>query len=225
MNNKKVIAIIPARGGSKRLPEKNILPLKGKPLIEYSIEFAKNNLDVIDEIVVTTDDKAIKEIALKHNVKVIDRPENLADDTATTVSALKHVLQNVVENFDYVVLLQPTNPFRERNLLKNSFELVAKTKADSLMTVSQNDKKLGKIVNNKFEPYTYKMGQRSQDLEPLYFENGLLYISKATLILNAKILAENNVAYITNHPFSKVDIDTREDFKYAEFILSNYPNE
>lgn len=227
MSNKKreVLVIIPARGGSKRLLKKNSLSLLGKPLLEYSIDFAKSNMDIVDKIIVSTDDDEIKDIALKNNIEVIDRPHEFASDTATTVSVLKHVLENSGAFYDNVILLQPTNPCRPKDLLKNAFYKFLKEDFDSLMTVTRNQDKLGRIVNNSFLPFNYKIGQRSQDLEPLYLENGLLYIIKTKLILENKILGEKNLPYIINHPYSSVDIDTIDDFKFAEFILSNYPNE
>jgi len=221
----KNILIIPARGGSKRLPQKNVLPLNGEPLLEHSINYALQNRQLFSKIVVSTDDAIIKEIALKKGVGVIDRPQDLSDDVATTVSALKHVLETVKEKYDNVILLQVTNPLRPKKLLKDAYQQFVKGNYDSLMTVSRNADKLGKIINNKFIPFNYKMGQRSQDLEPLYYENGLLYISKSSLILNDKILGEHNCPYIVNHPYAKVDIDTKADFKYAQFILNQYPNE
>ncbi len=223
--NKKIIAIIPARGGSKRLPKKNLLPLLGKPLIEHSIDFAKHNKDSIDEIVVSTDDEEIKNFALEKDITVIDRPKAISGDTATTVSALKHVLQTIDKEYDYVILLQPTNPCRPDNLLKAALNEFFESGCDSLMTVSKSDKKLGKIADGTFKPYNYNPGQRSQDLEPLYYENGLLYIIKASYILEDVILAENNYSFVVNHPFSKVDIDYQEDFDFAEFVLNNYTND
>jgi N-acylneuraminate cytidylyltransferase len=225
MKAQKNIVIIPVRGGSKRLPKKNILPLKGMPLFMHSINYAKENSNLIDEIVISTDDKEIKNIALSNGVKVIDRPENLSGDLTTTVSAMKHVVENIEENFDNIILLQATNPLRPNKLLSNAYEKYIEGNYDSLMTVSRNEDKLGKIVDDKFIPFNYKIGQRSQDLEPLYYENGLLYITKSSLILEEKIVGDNFFPFIVNHPFSKVDIDTEEDFKYAEFILENYKNE
>lgn len=219
------IAIIPARGGSKRLPKKNLLSLLEKPLIEYSIDYAKQNLDIIDRIIVTTDSEEIKQIALKNNVEVIDRPKEISNDTSTTVSALKHVLETIKVKSGNIILLQPTNPLRPKTLLKEAFKIFQKQNFDSLMTVTRNTDKLGKIKDQKFVPFNYKMGQRSQDLEPLYFENGLLYITKNTFILEDVILTENNCPFIVDHPYAKVDIDSAEDFKLAEFILQNYSNE
>jgi CMP-N-acetylneuraminic acid synthetase len=216
----KTIAIIPARSGSKRLPGKNIKLLDGLPLIAHSILFAKANSEIIDDIYVSTDDEKIKEIAIQYGAKVISRPTELSGDFEPTVSALKHVLQNI-DNIENVVLLQATNPLRPINLLKEAFNIFQNNNCDSLFTVTQNHQKFGKIVNEKYIPFNYEVGQRSQDLEPLYFENGLLYISKAKLILENIIISENAFPLQVNHPFATVDIDTQEDFDYAEYILKN----
>lgn len=218
----KNIAIIPARGGSKRLPKKNIKLLDGVPLMAFSILFAKANRDIIDEIYVSTDDEDIKNIALKYGAKVIDRPENISGDHEPTFSALKHVLQSIDADVENVFLLQPTNPIRPENLLKETFEIYKKQNCDSLFTVSRNHKKFGKIIDKKFVPYNYKIGQRSQDLEPLYFENGLLYITKASLILRDVIIAEDAFPFEIDHIFANVDIDTQEDFDYAKYLYDTH---
>lgn len=221
MRNKKNIAIIPARGGSKRLPNKNIRPLNEIPLLLYSIEYAKKNNHLIDTIIVTTDDDKIKKLALESGVQVVDRPEEISTDTSTTISVLKHVLDTVEEVYDHIILLQPTNPLRPKELLINAYNAFRNGGYSSLFTVSRNKQKFGKIIDNTFVPFNYEIGQRSQDLEPLYYENGLLYISKTSLIMENKIIGTHNFPYIINHPYAKVDIDTLEDFNYAEYLLTS----
>lgn len=225
----KTIAIIPARGCSKRLFSKNILSLGGIPLLVHSILYAQKNSTIIDEIYVSTDDATIKKIALNYGAKVIDRPESLSGDFEPTVSALKHVLESIVDEVENVILLQATNPLRPENLLKEAFETFLDGNYDSLFTVSRNHQKLGKIEANKFIPFNYEIGQRSQDLEPLYFENGLLYISKAKLILPldcardvSKIISENAFPYEIDHIFATIDIDTQEDFDYSEYLFNKF---
>ena len=227
--NPKTIAIIPVRGGSKRLSDKNILYLGGIPLIAHSILYAQKNSAVIDEIYVSTDNASIKKIALHYGAKVIDRPESLSGDFEPTVSALKHVLESIEEEVENVILFQATNPLRPQNLLKDTFEIFQNGNYDSLFTVSRNHQKLGKIESNKFIPFNYEIGQRSQDLEPLYYENGLLYISKAKLILPldcardvSKIISESAFPYQVDHLFATVDIDTQEDLDYAEYVLGKF---
>lgn len=213
----KKIAIIPARGGSKRLPNKNVLSLGGIPLLAHSIIEAKKYPAIIDEIYVSTDDSQIKDIALSYGAKVIDRPTRLSGDFEPTVSALKHVLESISDQVELVFLLQPTNPLRPDNLIAEAYDLFRKNNCDGLMTVSRNHQKFGKISDDKFLPFNYTIGQRSQDLEPLYFENGLLYIIPAELILQEKIMGNATFPMIVNHPFASVDIDTQEDFDFAEF--------
>lgn len=215
----KTIAIIPARGGSKRLPQKNIKLLGEIPLIAHSILYAKANSAIIDEVYVSTDDENVKKIALQYGAKVVDRPEHLSGDLEPTVSALKHILENIDEEVENVILLQPTNPLRPEKLISECYLKYKETHSDSLFTVSQTPQKLGKIVDGKFEPFNYKIGQRSQDLEPLFFENGLLYITKASLILNDSIISENAFPYKVNHIFAGVDIDNQEDLEYAEYLF------
>ena len=218
----KTIAIIPARGNSKRLPNKNTLLLDGIPLLVHSILYAQKNSKLIDAIYVSTDDAANKEIALRYDVTVIDRPDQISGDNEPTVSCLKHVLESINDEVENVVLLQPTNPFRPADLLKECFRKFTTSACDCLFTVSQNHQKFGKIVDDKFIPFNYKFGQRSQDLEPLYYENGLLYITKANAILNDKIITENAFPFVVNHIFATIDIDTQDDFYYAKFIVNTY---
>lgn len=213
----KTIAIIPARAGSKRLYPKNRLPLGGIPLIVHSILYAQANSQIIDAIYVSTNCMITKQIALEYGVNVIDRPEYLSGDLEPTVTAMMHVLENskTVEN---VVLLQPTNPLRPADLLLEAMAIYDQGMYDSLFTVTRNRQKFGKIINDKYVPYNYSIGQRSQDLEPLFFENGLLYITKASLIAERCIISENAFPMEVDHIYATIDIDTQEDFDYAAYL-------
>ena len=215
----KTIAIIPARGGSKRLPNKNSLLLGDYPLLVHSILYAQANSDIIDAVYVSTDDSTIKAIALTFGAQVIDRPALLSGDLEPTVSVLRHVLQSIHDEVENVIVLQPTNPLRPPNLLKECLEKFQNEKVDSLFTVTQNHQKFGEIKSGIFIPFNYEIGQRSQDLKSLYFENGLLYITKAALILENRIISEKAFPYLVNHIFAQVDIDTQEDFYYAAFLI------
>ena len=215
----KTIVIIPARGGSKRLPGKNIKLLGGIPLLAHSILYAKANSEIVSKVYVSTDDAETKKIAIQYGAVVIDRPKELSGDFEPTVSALKHVLKSIDGAVENVILLQATNPLRPQYLLKDVFALFQEKQVDSLFTVSRSHHKLGKIANNTFFPYNYEVGQRSQDLEPLYYENGLLYIAKASVILHNEIITREAFPFEVSHPFTSVDIDMEEDFEYAEYLL------
>lgn len=214
----KNIVIVPARGGSKRLPNKNILLLDGIPLIAHSIIYAQKNA-IIDAVFVSTDDEKIKEIAIKFGAKVIDRPIELSGDLEPTVSALKHCIEIINDKeIENVILLQPTNPLRPEKLLQEAFSIYLVKNCDSLFTVTRNHQKFGKIINNEYVAFNYEIGQRSQDVEPIYFENGLLYITKTKAILNDEIITKKAFPYEVDHLFATVDIDTQEDLNYAEYL-------
>ncbi|MGV6845011.1 MAG: acylneuraminate cytidylyltransferase family protein [Lutibacter sp.] len=220
MNELKTLAIIPARGGSKRFPNKNIHNFNGVPLITHSINYAKANK--IENIIVSTDNDEIEKIAIQYGVKVSKRPMELATDYSPTIDTLKYTLKEINKSFDFVILLQPTNPLRPKSLLNDALKIITEKKGDSLMTVTRSYQKFGKIRNQKFVPFNYKLGQRSQDLEPLYYENGLIYISTPNLILSNKIIGENHIPLIVDHPYAKVDIDTKEDLAFAQYILNQH---
>ena len=174
----KVFIIIPARKGSKRIENKNIVELNGKPLITYSLNYAKKHKN-IDGVYVSTDSKKISDLALDNGVRTLERPAELAGDMVLTQDVLRFHLKK--EKFfnkkDIIIVLQPTSPFRNAELLSKSLKLFKQNKIDSLCTFSPLRKKYGSIKNNKFSPINYFFGQRSQDISPDYYENGLLYIS------------------------------------------------
>ncbi|MBF6609389.1 MAG: acylneuraminate cytidylyltransferase family protein [Flavobacterium sp.] len=216
----KTIAIIPARGGSKRLPGKNLLPLGGLPLIAHSILYAQANPDIIDAVFVTTNDPEIRKVAREYGAEVIDRPAELSGDLEPTSSALRHAVLQLDSDVENIVLLQPTNPLRPANLLAEAFEQYQNRNAPSLFTVTRSERKLGKIENNRFCPTNYTFGQRSQDLEPQFYENGLLYISRRSLILNNEIIRADAFPFEIDPDFPIVDIDSMTDYKYAQYLYN-----
>jgi N-acylneuraminate cytidylyltransferase len=222
VSTRKTIAIIPARANSKRFPGKNLAIFNGLPLLAHSIQYALSNKDLIDEVYVSTNDPKISEAAEKYGAEVVERPESLSGDFEPTVTALKHTLRALNDEIRHVVLLQPTNPLRPQSLLNECFAAFKNGNYVSAMTVSRNYQKFGKIVNGNFMPFNYTFGQRSQDLDPLYFENGLLYITKAELILEEKIVGDKNLPFIVDHPFGNVDIDTQADLDYATYVSGQW---
>jgi len=222
-----IVCIIPARGGSKRLPGKNIRPLLGIPLIEYSINAALESR-YITKTYVSTDDAEIAGIASLKAVNVIHRPAHLASDTATTTDAIKHAVDLLSKEIkiNCVVILQPTNPFRPPGFIDECIEEFLKKidHADSLMTVSENKLKLGKIDGASiFHPITYTFGQRSQDLDKYYYENGLVYLTKETTLKEYNsIFGAAVIAKVVDEDFAEVDIDTVRDFEWAEIIAKQH---
>ena len=215
-----ILIIIPARAGSKRIKGKNTKPFNGFPLIEHSIKYAQNYIG--GDIIISTDDKQIVSIAEQYNVPIQWRNVSLAQDQTPTTVVIKDVVTRVEKSYDLVALLQPTNPLRPKKMFKEALKLLEEKKSDSLLTVSLNEHKLGKIKHSAFKPYTYEFGQRSQDLEPLYYENGLLYVCSYELAKNGKLMSEYPTAMLIEHPHGSVDIDTELDWKWAELISKEY---
>lgn len=224
MGAHRFVTIIPARGGSKRFPGKNIYPFAGKPLIAHSIEFSKQSSSV-KATFVSTDSQDIKDVALQYGATVINRPKELGGDFVSSADVMKDAVKQLINSgvdFDFVILLQPTNPLRPNGLIEKAIELMINNKSTSLFTVSRNDKKLGKIVNNSFVPLNYHFGQRSQDLDLLFYENGLLYITHKDLLLKGVVMDSDSIPMVIDHIFGEVDIDTKDDLVYGEYVLSQY---
>ena len=213
--------IIPARANSKRLPGKNMRMLGGIPLIGYSIEFALNSF-LSDSVWVNSNDQEVLNYAQRMGVKTLERPNHLATDYTATVEVMKFHLKYFEENnieCDAIILLQPTSPFRQPGLIEKAIFEFEKSKRDSLATFSFLGKKIGLIENNAYQPVNYTPGQRSQDLSPMYYENGLLYITKSSSILNGVVIDSNVYPFICEGVESSIDIDTLEDFILAELII------
>ncbi|MDK2821914.1 MAG: hypothetical protein PWP31_1879 [Clostridia bacterium] len=225
VRNGKVLAIIPARGGSKRLPEKNLLNLAGKPLISWTIEAAKES-KYIDKIVVSSDDEKILDVAERYNVYVIKRPEELATDSAKTIDVVKHAISILEKNFQYVLLLQPTSPLRKSRQIDEAFELLIKKDADAVISVSPVDhpvqwcNALPEDLSMKNFLNSEVMDKRSQDLPVYYRLNGAIYIAKTEKLIqqNSFFLKDNVFAYIMDRE-SSIDIDDWIDFRLAEVLI------
>ena len=222
--NKTFLAIIPARGGSKRLPRKNVLDLNGKPLIAWSIKAGLNS-KYIDKVVVSSDDDEILTISKKYGAVTINRPNELASDIATTFDAIKHTVDNY-EKYDYIVLLQATSPLRDEKHIDEAIELLELKKADAVVSVCKMDH--SPLWSNTLDESLSMVGflkdevlkKRSQDLEKYYRLNGAIYICKVERLLENKgfFLKENIYAYVMDRK-SSVDIDEEIDFKIAEILM------
>lgn len=225
-NNKTFLAIIPARGGSKRLPRKNILDLQGKPLIAWSIKAAINSR-YIDKVIVTSDDEEILQIAKQYGSDIIKRPNELSSDTATSFDAIRHTIENV-EHFDYIVLLQPTSPLRTSQHIDEAIEQLHDKNADAIISVCEMDHSpLWSNTLPKSDDMSHFLrdevkNKRSQDLEQYYRLNGAIYISNTEKLLKEKsfMLKENIYAYKMDKRYS-IDIDEEIDFKIAEVLIND----
>ncbi len=222
--NKTFLAIIPARGGSKRLPRKNVSDLCGKPLIAYSIEAALKS-QYIDKVIVSSDDDEILEISRKYGANIIKRPIELGSDTATTFVAVNHVLENL-EIYDFIILLQATSPLRTEIHIDEAIELLDLKNSDSIISVCEMDH--SPLWSNTLDSTLSMNGflkdevlnKRSQDLEKYYRLNGAIYICKTDELLKEEsfFLKENVFAYKMSRKNS-IDIDEEIDFIIANELI------
>lgn len=225
IDNKKVMAIIPARGGSKRLPRKNVLSLNGKPLIAWTIEAAQKS-KYIDTVFVSTDDPEIADVSQKFGVDVPElRPEKLASDTATTESVLFYTLNKFGSDVDIIVILQPTSPLRTAQHIDEALELFIKKEAFSVVSVTPcehsplwaNTLPKDGSMRGFLRPEAL---QRSQDLEEFYRLNGALYFFDVDKLNNIGgiLYTSESFCYVMSNNVS-IDIDNRLDFELVEFFM------
>jgi N-acylneuraminate cytidylyltransferase len=219
----KIVCIIPARGGSKGIPRKNILDFCGKPLIAWSIEQALES-QYIDKVYVSTDDKKIAEISKKYGAEIIQRPSELSTDTASSEEALLHALSIIEKQtkVDAVLFLQATSPIRESKDIDEAIETFQSQGADSLFSAAiLEDFCIWKKENNILKSITfdYKNRGRRQDREPYYLENGSLYIFKPEILHKYKNrLGGKIIMYIMPY-WKSFEIDTWEDIEICEYFM------
>jgi len=219
----KLIAIIPARGESKRIPHKNIKPFLGTPILLYSIEAAMQS-GIFDEIMVSTENKEIAELAIKAGVSVpFMRSHQTADDFTPLAEVIREVLMKYQERgnlFDYFCCLLPTAPFITSERLIHAFEILIKKKYNAVITVqpfSYPIQRALKIKNEKLHmihPENYN--KRSQDLSTTYHDSGQFYWIKTDVFLKEKILYSTNTGAIILHETEAHDIDSEIDWQIAE---------
>ena len=226
----RILALITARGGSKRLPGKNIRPLGGKPLIVWSIDVAKNISDICD-ILISTDDPTIA-AACKEAGAFVPwlRPAELATDTASSVDAVLHALDWYEAEkgaVDGLVLLQPTSPFRTKETMQRGIELFVQNGLQSVLGVSLTHSHpmwTLKMEGDYLVPFMQELGvgTRSQDLPSAYVANGSFYlISPSELRACRSFMGSKIVPLFIESKQEALDIDTEWDFKLAEFIVAS----
>lgn len=221
--NKKIIAIITARGGSKGIPGKNIKPLWGKPLLDWTFEAAKSSL-YLDRIILSTDDNRIIQHAEQLGCEVpFIRPSYLATDEATSTDVILHALDEAGNDYDYFLLLQPTSPFRKSRDIDHIIEACVDKGVMVMVSVEQvkaHPMFLYQLLDgalHSFDPQAQQL--RRQDIPPVYKHNGALYIADINHFREVRsFVGKEAHGFICDGPIN-VDIDTHLDWQYAEFLL------
>lgn len=229
-NNTKVLAIIPARSGSKGIPMKNIRELNGKPLLAYTILAAKKS-KLIDRVIVSTDSQKIAKIARKYGVEVpFLRPKLISTDRTPMMTVIKHSL-DLLQDTDYmpdiIIILQPTSPLRSAALIDKSIRLLRKSDATCVIAVS-------KVKTHPFSSFWYKNKElipfiknfkkfyQRQQYPTLYFPTGSIYTFWNNTIKKYNSIYGNKILPIFVEDESIVDIDTMLDLFISEMIMSNW---
>lgn len=227
--NKRILGVITARGGSKGIPRKNIKDLAGSPLITYTIEAAKNSR-YLDYFLVSTDDAEIAEVSKKYGAPVpYMRPAELSTDSAKSIPVVQHAINWLKDNegkeFDYVMILQPTSPFRAAEDIDRSIEKIVDTGADSVMGMKKlidfSLAKLKVLDGDKILPLAENEGKQSSarsELRDLYKRNCAIYLTKTDLMMQGDMFGKDSRAYVMPEERS-LDINAPFDFELAEFFL------
>ncbi|HFF8524476.1 TPA: acylneuraminate cytidylyltransferase family protein [Providencia rettgeri] len=223
-----MIALIPARGGSKGLPRKNIKLLNGKPMLAYTIEAALKSKYITD-VIISTDDQEIYDIALSYGAKdTFLRPKELAEDNSLAIDNYTYTIQRLEKEYNYnldsFIVLQPTSPLRNTEDIDNSIHLFIENKADSVISFCEEHHpiKWHKYINKNHQLeniFDENLLINRQDIMPTYYPNGAIYVFSKNLILERKYYSEKTYAYVMPRSRS-VDIDTIDDFEYVQFLMS-----
>lgn len=227
----KVLAVIPARGGSKGVPRKNIRSVCGKPLIAYTIETALAARHLLSRIIVSTDDKEIAEISRSYGAEVpFLRPSELADDKAPTIAVLDHAIRYSEKEqstrYDWICLLQPTEPFRTVDDIRDSMRLVQEGGCDSVISVVQvfsvHPTLMKRIANGCLLPYCIEEpeGTRRQDYDPpAYMRNGAIYLTRRDVVMEKHSIWGDVVRPYIMPPERSIGVDSELDLKLAEVVM------
>lgn len=223
-----ILAIIPARGGSKDIPRKNIRLLDGKPLIHYTIKEALKS-KYLGRTIVSTEDEEIAQISRECGAEVISRPSELAQDDTPSLPVFQHVIEYLdkTENFspDIIVVLQPTSPLRLAEDIDNAIQKLLETACDSVVSVCEVEHPplwMYTIEYDKLKPLIESRDKiiRRQDAPKVYRPNGAVYVThRDTIVKENRLIGNDTRPYIMS-PMRSIDIDAELDFKLAELLMS-----
>jgi CMP-N-acetylneuraminic acid synthetase len=224
INGYRIMALIPARGGSKGIKNKNIKKLNGVPLIAHTIKQAIN-VDIIDDIVVSTDDNNIKKIALKYGARVpFKRPDKLSNDNATNIDVALHAIKKIKS--DILIILQPTSPLRKSSDITSSLKLLLNKNVKAVIGVNKNKSYVysfqtnnSKLIQNAEN--ISKISTNRQDHQDYFSVNGAIYAAFTNFFIHKKTFFTNNTCIYEMPIHRSVDIDEMNDWKLVEKILSD----
>jgi CMP-N,N'-diacetyllegionaminic acid synthase len=222
-----IVGIIPARGGSKRIPKKNLKLLKGKPLIAYTIIEAKKS-KLLNSVYVSTEDEKISRVSKSYGIDVINRPKKFAEDTTQGYVPIQHAIKYIESKYDQeidiIVVLQPTSPLRTTIDIDNAISTFIKNNCVSLVSVTDacfppefmykiKNKKLHSILKTKLK------SKRTQDMPKTYQINGSVYVTKKKFLMKTNSLLSKNPCFYIMPLERSIDIDSIHDFEFCKLFL------
>ena len=221
-----IVGIIPARGGSKGIPRKNLKLLAGKPLVAYSIEQALKS-QYVGRVILSTEENEIAQVAREYGAEVIERPRELAQDDTPTEPVLQHVVSSLEKeqsyNVDLVVLLQPTSPLRQDGAIDMAIGKFLKAEADSLLSVCEEIRFFWGIHDGEVVPlYDYKHRRRREEvMEKTYRENGSIYVTKRDILMKENNRLGGKIEFFVMSEEESIEVDSAFDFWLAEQLLNH----
>lgn len=221
--DRQVFCFIPARGGSKGVPNKNKLLISNKPLIQHSIESAKK-IKFIDKIFVSTDDDKIKKIALKNNTIVIDRPRKLGQDSTNILDVFKHMIKNISQKNYIIIILFPTAPIRNEKKISKAFQLYDKDVDCVISIVKSKIRPAWLFVERNGFLTFWQKGKpdvnRQEQKEDYYYLTGSIIITSSEFLKNQKdVFLGGKIKGFIVDEIEGIDIDTKLDFKICRFLM------
>ena len=222
------IAVIPARGGSKRIPRKNIRLLEGKPVICHTINLLKKSLE-IDCIYVSTDDAEIESISSQMGVEIVKRPPELSNDVATTLEVMSHAVNSITArrsaNFGNVFCVYPINPFLKHEYLNRALELIKTSQVEYIFTAKAFPSPIQRaLVLDKLgfaEMVSDENAKsRTQDLEPTYHDAGMFYLAEPATWAKKKPIFNGNSTFIEIGKYESIDVDDEQDWAMMEQLVT-----
>jgi pseudaminic acid cytidylyltransferase len=221
-----MIAIIPARGGSKRIPRKNIKKFNGVPILGMTIETLVNS-KAFDEIVVSTEDSEIAQIAIEYGAKVLHRPKSLADDFTTTSEVMQDIAMNIKENpiaEELLCCIYPINPFLNISYISEAEAMLRRENLDFVFSAKQYEAPIQRALIRNQEGYSSfmfneSMNSRSQDLQESFHDGAMFYLGRLRSWVDCQSPLSGNSKFIALGKYETVDIDDEEDWIFAEEIF------
>jgi CMP-N,N'-diacetyllegionaminic acid synthase len=220
--SKRFLGVIPARGGSKGIRQKNIHPLGGRPLIAYTANQVTAST-LLDATVVSTDDDSIAAVARSCGLRVVARPSQLALDSSPTEPSLLHALDTLEatgDRFDFVVVLEPTSPFRTPSTIDGAIRCIVESGRRSLLAVRETYENIGFLEGGLFRPIVPGAPRRRQERRPFYVESSTIYICSVDHLRNAGTLVTDEWAAFVVSEEESLDINTYADMTMAECLAT-----